>query len=206
MEHQITEIRKLTKSKVLVVIDDEDSLPLYFSELRRYKLRQGEMVSPDVLMKIRGELAKRALARSYHLLQNRDYLEGQLYRKLHEGGYPDDIIEAAFEKLRDEKFLDDERYIGNYLAFHGGEKNRKSVTQNLLRRGAPRAMVEAACEAYYDENPDTEKRLAAEALKKKIKLDTDLSDWKTEQKLKGFLYRKGFSSSAIEAAIDAMRG
>ena len=113
LEHQITEIRKLTRSKALGTVDDCDTLPLYAGELKKYQIRENGMISPDVYEGIRAGLYRRALTRCLHLLKERDYLQAEIRMKLQRGGYPGDIIEAVTDCLKRENFLDDSRYIGN---------------------------------------------------------------------------------------------
>ncbi|MGI5988843.1 MAG: regulatory protein RecX [Lachnospiraceae bacterium] len=201
MDHQITEIRKLSKSKVLVTVDDEDTIPLYAGELKKYRIRENGTISPEAYDGIRADLGKRALTRCLHLLKERDYLQAEIENKLRRSGYPDDIIEAVTQRLRREHFLDDARYIGSYLDFHGGEKSRRAVAEFLRSKGADPSAVDKACEKYYGERPGTETALAAALLKKKLRAGDDLSDWNTAQKYKAYLYRKGFSTDTIERAF-----
>lgn len=184
-----------------MTVDDEDTLPLYIGEIKKYKIHENGTVSPDVYDGIRADLAKRALTRCLHLLKERDYLEGEILSKLRRSGYPDDITEAVIARLRRERFLDDARYIGNYLAFHGEEKSRKAVAQFLIRKGASPETVEEACELYYANKPDAEVELALSMLEKKRKASDDLNDWQTAQKYKAFLFRKGFAMDVIEKAF-----
>ncbi|MCH3986937.1 MAG: RecX family transcriptional regulator [Lachnospiraceae bacterium] len=204
MEHQVTEIRKLTKSKVLVTVDDSDTIPLYTGELRKYAIRENGMISPDVYEGIRAGLYKRALTRCLHLLKERDYLQGEVQMKLRRSGYPDDIIEAVEDTLRRERFLDDSRYIGNYLQFHGNEKSRRAVMDFLKRKGADPKAVEEACSAFYEDSPDSQTELAQRLLQKKLRSGETLEDWQTLQKARGFLFRKGFSADTIEKAVHAV--
>lgn len=201
MEHQITEIRKLTKSRVLVTVDDTDTFSLYTGELKKYQIHENGMISPDVYEGIREGLYRRALTRCLHLLKERDYLQGEIRKKLQHGGYPEDIIEAVTDCLKRERFLDDERYIGNYLQFHGGEKSRRAVTEFLKRKGADPKAVGEACESYYEDNPGSQADLAERLLRKKLHAGDDLNDWQTLQKARGFLYRKGFSAETAEKAL-----
>ena len=204
LEHQITEIRKLTRSKALVTVDDCDTLPLYAGELKKYQIRENGMISPDVYEGIRAGLYRRALTRCLHLLKERDYLQAEIRMKLQRGGYPGDIIDAVTDCLKRENFLDDSRYIGNYLQFHGNEKSRRAVAEFLNRKGADPKAVDRACESYYGENPDTQTELAKKLLRKKLRAGDDLKDFQTRQKAKGFLYRKGFPAETAEEALRAL--
>ena len=142
------------------------------------------------------------------LLKNRDYSVGQMERKMREKEYsPEDIAETTL-RLKELKFLDDERFASHYI------KNTLSIKpagkyileQKLRQKLVPDDIIDKALNTISEND---EKEGAALLLKKWIKvrnLDYNSMEnkekYKLKQKMIAYLAGRGFSYDLIKEAID----
>ena len=146
-EMVVIEITELTKAKSLVTLDDGMSFALYRSELRRYRLREGEPIADAVYEELfHTELPKRAKLRCMNLLKQRDYTESELSRKLENGGYPDEIIQIALDYVKSYGYVDDESYVRKYIDTYRDRKSMMRIETDLLKKGISRDTVRNVCE------------------------------------------------------------
>ena len=102
--HLISRIEKRSSGRYQILLEGEDSFPLYVKELRQYGIEEGGMLEDQAYEEIMRELLPvRAKKKALYLLERMDRTEQQLYRKLTEGGYQGDFS----------LYLPGERYIGS---------------------------------------------------------------------------------------------
>ena len=126
-----------TKSRVLT--DGDLVFSLYRSEIRRYALKPGSVLTDAFLeTELYPLLRRRARERVLRLLQARDYPEGELRRKLEQGYCPPEIAEETVRWVRELHYVDDSRYAGQYVMWHSkGHQNH----QHPLNKSLPRWML-----------------------------------------------------------------
>ncbi|MCM1188211.1 MAG: recombination regulator RecX [bacterium] len=199
---RITGTEELSKSRSRVWIDGEPAFVLYKGELRTYRINPGEELSEkdyDTIM--REVLPKRAKLRAMNLLTKREYTEKQLYDKLKEGGYPEEIIRTALEYVASFHYTDDLRYAVSYISDHETSRSRRRIEQDLLGKGIDRQTVEQAFGEWEAEGGSQDEQEMIRVLLRKRNYDPDTADFKEKQKTYAFLMRKGFSGGAVKAAL-----
>jgi len=194
----VTEIKAKNKSKFFVCLDHEVVFVLYKGDFNKYHLVEGETVNPEEYEEIMTEvLPKRAMNRSYKLLLSRDYTVKQLQDKLSGDGYPREIIESTVEKLKEEKFLDDERFTENYIFWKSQTKSRKRMMMDLNRKGIDYGTASDAYDDLLEKNDiDNEETIIRKFLDKKG-FSADSASYEEKQKMSQTLLRKGFSYESI---------
>jgi regulatory protein len=133
-----------------------------------------------------------AYLRALGRLARRDHSEAELTRALRDRGHSAEEVEAAMERLRAQRYLDDasfaERFARSRLLGHRVGRHR--IRQGLRQRGVERQVAEAGLRRALDDAPERE---ALEAAARAY--------WRTHgrdeparriRKLWGFLLRKGF--------------
>lgn len=196
---QILTVEPFRKKKVLITFDNGEKMALYLSEGKRYGIQEGEELSEETYERIKKEvLIPRGRRRALHLLESMDRTEAVLRRKLKENFLPEDVIEDAVTYVKKFHYVDDERYLQNYLNSQLKKKSSRQAALELERRGIERSRIQAAIEEYYADNPEKEKEAALLFLRKK--LNNSLEKEKI-LKAKQALFRKGFSYGVIEDAI-----
>lgn len=196
---QILSVEPFRKKKILITFDTGEKLSLYVSEGKRYGMQEGERFSEEDYEALKKEvLIPRGRKRVLHLLESMDRTEAVLRRKLKESFLPEEVIEDAILYAKKFHYIDDERYLQNYLAGQLKKKSSRQVALELERKGIERERIQSAIEEFYLEAPETENEAALRFLEKKLKNSTE------EEhicKAKQALFRKGFSYSVIEKAV-----
>ena len=194
----VTEIKPKNKSKYIICIDEKVAFVLYKGDLNHYHLNPGEEVESKEYEEIMTEvLPKRALDRSYKLLMSRDYTVKQLKDKLIGDGYPMQIIEDTIEKLKNEKYLDDERFAENYIFWKSKTKSRKRMIMDLKQRGIEFDASSNVYDELLEKNDiDNEETIILAFLAKKG-FTPDSATYEEKQKMTQTLLRKGFSFDSI---------
>ena len=200
---QILSVEPFRKKKILVTFDTGRKLALYASEGNRYGVREGEVFSEEAYEELIKEvLIPRGRSRILHLLEAMDRTEAMLRRKLKEGFLPDEVIEDAISYAKKFHYIDDERYLQNYLASQLRKKSSRQVVMELERKGIEKSRIQSAIEEYRSENSEAEKEAAVRLLEKRLK---GIVENEAVFKAKQYLFRKGFSYDVIEKAVSSLR-
>ena len=129
-------------------------------------------------------------------MARRDYSSEDLRLKLLEKGYDASVVLPLLEALRDEKLLDDRRYLENFVAYHAARgQGPVRIRADLRRHGLQGPLVEEYLDAY----PDWIVLLKQARLKKfGAKAATNYAE---RQRQARFLGYRGFTSAQIRMAL-----
>jgi regulatory protein len=138
-----------------------------------------------------------AYRRAVLRLARRDQSAAELRRALAEKGHPADEIEAAIERLRHEKFVDDrgyaERFARSRMAHQG--LGRARIRQGLHRRGVARSETEAGLAAALAE---VDEHAVVDALARRYwKQHARVEPERRLPRLWAFLVRRGFPPALV---------
>ncbi len=201
----VTEITEATKAKYKIFIDSEFAFVLYKGELRTYGIKQGKEISEQTYDAIMQELLpKRAKLRCMNLLKSREYTKELMHTKLRQGFYPESVIEEALEYVMSFGYIDDRRYVEQYIRYAGQTKSKKQIEQDLLRKGVGKSDIsEVFMQVFAQEDADNEPELINKLIEKK-RFNRQTATQEERQKMVSFLYRKGFSLDKIYKAVGRM--
>ena len=196
-EHIITGVAELSGGRYQIEVDGELRFALYRGEMRGCHITEGERISGEALDGIfSGVLTKRAKSRCMNLLKSRPYTEHQLREKLRQGLYPEAVRDAALQYVKSFRYIDDRRYVKDYIEYYGESRSRGRITQDLLRKGIGKELVaEVYQEDLAEELPD--EAVLMERWIQKKHYDRESADDQERRKMGAFLYRKGFSLDKI---------
>lgn len=136
----------------------------------------------------------RAKKKALRLLERMDRTEDQLRQKLLSAEFTPDETETAIAYVKSFGYLNDERYVRNYLESRQDKKSRRRLLQELqYQKGVSPELIEKACAEL--EKPDEKSLIRRELEKKHYELEA--CDEKLRQKLIASLLRKGFSMTDI---------
>lgn len=198
----VTQITEITNTRSKVYIDDEFAFVLYKGELRRYKIREGETVSQEILTELlESVLPKRAKLRGMALLKSRPYTEKQMRDKLKQGFYPEQIICLAIEYLKSYGYIDDVRYARDYMEYYSSTRSRRRMEQELMQKGIAKQEIQQAFREWMDEGGELDEPAQIYEWIRKRKYDVHTTDLKEKQKMAAFLFRKGFDAGSIQKAL-----
>ena len=198
----VTAIREITKSRVLVSVDETFAFVLYKGELRSYGLKEGQEITEEAYRDIMENLLpRRAKLRAMNLLKNRSYTEKQLYDKLKAGDYPEEIIEQALDYVRSYHYIDDRQYAEDYIEYHKESRSRSRILRDLVQKGIS---IELAGEVYEEkageDRTELEKEQILNLMHNKNFIPNEAT-FEEKQKFSALLYRKGFQVDTIRCAL-----
>lgn len=107
-------------------------------------------------------------------------------------------MEDAIAYVKSYGYIDDERYVRNYIEYRREQKSRRQLEQELqYRKGVPQELIQ---KVYEDLEPADEKPLIRRFLEKKG-YRPEITDEKTRRKLIAALLRKGFRMGDVLAVL-----
>lgn len=193
----VTKIEELDKKKCKIYIDEEFAFTLYRSEVRKYEiLLDGIMEEAVYNTIIKDVLLKRARERALYLLQSMDKTEAQLRDKLRQNGYPFDVIDLVISELISYRYVDDKRYVEQYIYEKQSQKSKKQLVFDLIRKGIPKEVIQTVLE-----QTEIDDSTALETLIRKKLKGLDLNSKPDLSKVYSYLFRKGFTHSEIMSAF-----
>lgn len=198
----VTQIAEISKSRYRVYLDEQFAFVLYKGELHKFHIKENQELSEEVYQQIMTQiLPKRAKLRSMNLLQSKDYTRKQLEDKLKQGEYPEECIEEAIAYVESYGYIDDRRYARDFIEYHLSNRSKKRIETDLMRKGIAKDVIRKAFDELEDLGVEqNELSMACELLSKK-KYCADTATKQEQQKMYGFLYRKGFHSDTISKAL-----
>lgn len=202
----VTKIQDYAKKRYQIWLDGEAAFVLYKGDLRHYRIREGEELEEEAYEQIKKELLpKRAEKRALYLLEKRDYTVAGLRRKLIEGGYSEETADAAVEKMKGYRYLDDARYADQYIRCYSGRKTRRWICAKLAEKGIAKDVIADVYERFAEEgNEADEESMAVDLLKKRHYEGGPLEKKEMDRHI-AFLMRRGFSISCIRKALATLQ-
>ena len=195
----VTKIVPLTKTRFQIYLDDKPAFVLYEGELQKYGLIPETDISDAIVQQIKEEvLLKRAKLRALHLLNDMDRTEEGLLQKLLQGGYPNDVSEAAVSYVKSFGYIDDKRYAEQYIRSRMLKKSKRELYVALVGKGLRNSAIEEALENCFSDM--CEQETIMQLLKKK-NYDNETADDKSKKKMFDYLLRKGFRYEDIRQAL-----
>lgn len=207
----VTEIAEITKQRARISLDSGESFVLYKGEIRTLKLKEGaELTNAAYVTIMETLLPRRAKMRAMNLLKSREYTTYQLTRKLLDGGYPRSIAEDAVHYVQSYGYVNDERYVRDYIAQESGRRSVSEMRMKLCEKGIDKSTLEKVLEDLtremqeFCETPfaDREDEIIRAALIKR-KFGPDVS-YEDRQKLLAYFYRRGFEIDRVKKQMQLL--
>ena len=194
----VTALESKNRGRYRVYLDGEFAFVLYRGELRSLRIAEGEDLSEADYQKVVEEiLPKRATVRAMNLLQKKMFAEEELRRKLQDGEYPENAVDAAMEYVISYGYVDDVRYATDYIRYHGQDRSRKRMEQDLARKGIRRDDFEKAWMECEDLGLASDENAQILTLLSKKHYDPETCSREDASKLANYLLRKGYSYESI---------
>lgn len=126
--------------------------------------------------------------------------EKEIRRSLKEKRIPYDAIDETVEKLERYHYIDDERFVKNYLSVNGKKYGRKKIEYVLtVEKGVDKEVVREIVFESLDDETEHEKAmtLADKYLTPRVVLGKS-----PKQKLYAYLLQRGFENSIVSRAVE----
>lgn len=139
---------------------------------------------------------KKAKEYALRSLTCKDQTENQIRRKLQQKNYSPEVVDRVLDFLKAYNYIDDKRFLEQYVACHCKRLNRKQLLERLSDKGLKGVNIDEYLELYqYDEA-----ELLKKAVEKYVK-GKDLSDYKVRQKVVAHFLQKGYSGSIVRNVV-----
>ena len=195
---EVLSLVKLTKGRAKICLAGGADFVLYKKEYESYGIEEGaELSEADYQEIVREILIPRCKKRAMHLLEKQDRSEKNLRDKLKEGGYSEDIIDAAIDYINSYGYLDDARMAASHIRFYQDSRSKQRLRQDLMNKGVSSEVIDRVMEEEYT---GSEEELIKRLLEKK-KYDPDTATYEDRGKIYRFLASKGFSSESINRVL-----
>lgn len=190
---RVLEVIPLDKKKSKVIVEGTETFALYRGELRKYGIADGAELTEQEIEEIYREiLYKRGKERALYILKDSDKTEQEMRTKLKKGYYPEEIIDKVIEFLQKYRYVDDWRYAENYIHFYSNSKSRRMIVQKLLQKGLAKELISEVYEHMEEELQAVDEREQIYKLLEKKRYCAEEADYKEQNRIMGFLVRKGF--------------
>lgn len=198
----VTQISEASRSRCRIYIDGQFAFVLYKGELRQFHIQEGQELSVSAYQEITAEiLPKRAKLRCMNLLQSRDYTRRQLEDKLKQGDYPQDCIVKAIDYMMSYGYIDDLRYARDFIEYHLNSRSRMRIETDLMRKGIDSDVIREAFAELDEQGVEQDELAMVQELLRKKNYSPGTAGRQDQQKMYGFLYRRGFRPDTIAKAL-----
>lgn len=179
-----------------VYIDEDISFLLYKGEVKKFHLKENDMISEDTYDEILELLYKRARERALYILDSSYKTESQIREKLRDGFYPTKIIDRVIDYLIHYDLINDKRYAAMYIEFKASSRSKKQIVQDLYVKGVAREIIDSAFEESDYSNEDSLSKI----IEKKISR-YNLNEQSDIQKFYRYLVGKGYGYNDVKRAL-----
>jgi regulatory protein len=190
------QVQKKDPKRVNIYLDGEFAFGL--ARVTAAWLQTGQTLDDEKIAKLQAEdNSERALQQALLFLSFRARSEAEIRGNLRKHEYPEPVIEATLERLRQDGFADDKQFarawVENRNTFR--PRGRRALAMELRQKGIDDETIQSIVEGVDEES------LAYETgLKKAGRLRSlEWSDFR--KKLGDFLSRRGFSYPVIASTV-----
>ncbi|MBQ8856821.1 MAG: RecX family transcriptional regulator [Lachnospiraceae bacterium] len=156
-----------------------------------------EIIEEKSENEIKGEV-KRAKLRALHLLTAMDRTEANLREKL-SASYCEEAVESAVEYVKSFGYLDDDRYVRNYIESKSRTKSRKQIEQELIfQKGVSKEAVQRG----FEEAQMADITEVIQKYMQKKKINPENCDYEQKKKFYAYMMRKGFQIEDLKMVFD----
>ena len=198
------EVQKKNAQRVNVYIDEEFAFPCSLELVYKYGLQKGKEIQKENLKEIAEEdnflkgktCALRCIERTYKS-------EKQVIDKLSLKGFEENVINRVIDFMKNYDFVDDERYVENYIKEKMRTSGRNKIKFALIKKGISKDIIEEKLEVLLASG---EKEVALGLGERKLitlmKSENDRN--KLYKKLSDFLVRSGYSYDIVSGVVNTV--
>lgn len=196
MDYRIA-IKKTKGKKLYVDPMEEEGFFLYPGEIRKAGLKEGMIISGDDLLAIHEEYAiPRARRYALGLLARKDMTQKELVEKLEKSLNDSRSIAAAMAFVTEHGYIDDERYVEDYIYSHKGKKSFLQIKEVLLRKGVAGDIIRRVIEEEGQQSAEDIRPLVEKYARKFPELD-----FTSTRKILMHFGRKGYSIHTVQEIL-----
>lgn len=196
----LTELKQTGHERFLARFDNGEELRVTLNAVADCGLYAGLQLDDEAMQTLRAKAARsRCRERALRIIGARPMSEKELRDRLVEKGESPEDAEETVDWLRGLRLVNDAEYAAmcvRHYAAKGFGPGR--IRNELYRRGVPRELWEEALEELPEQDDEIDRLL-------RRKLRGDVSDRDAVRRATDYLYRRGFRSEDIRAAVERLR-
>lgn len=194
----ITKMERIKKEFYRIDLDYEFAFALYSKEIKMFHLEEGIEIEESVAFTIEKEIVlKRAKKKAMLLLKHGDRTREELRKRLIEASFSASMAEQAITYVESYGYIDDNRYMENYVVFKKDGKSKKQIEMELIQKGIKKEEVTA----YLEENEWDEGEVLRKLVEKRLQGKVPCEP-KEMQKHYSYFLRKGYSYSLVRRVVE----
>lgn len=199
---KIQSFKKLKDNKYKVILDNSDEITLYDDVIVRYNLLVNKELDKNKLQEV---IKYNSKMEAYYLaikaLNKKMRTKKELYLMLKKQEFEDTVINEVIDKLDQENYLNEQRYI---IAYISDQVNLKDIGPNKIRSNLVElGFLEEEINNHLDIiDPEVWNEKINKYISKKIKSNSNLSASRLKQKIMIDLVTKGFYKENVINLID----
>lgn len=198
------EYQKNNKDRVNIYLDDKFEFGIDLNIMLKYGLAKNmelddEFISQILISEDKAKLYNYAIS----VLARSSKSEKELKFKLSVKGYDDESINAAIEKLKANKYIDDDDYCKKFIndKINLSNYGKRRIKEALVNKGIDRQLIDDNIKFILQ---DDEIKKAYALAEKKLKSLTDVEPIKKKMKISSFLLNKGFDYEIVNKILSKL--
>lgn len=198
------EYQKRSKERFNIYIDDEYAFPLDMNILIKYSLKKDMILNDDLIEDILKSEEKISVYNyGISLLSRSAKSEHEVRLKMLDKGFEPLLIDNAIKTLREQKYLDDERYCEMFIndkiniSKHGVRK----IKEALYYKGIDKRIIDEKISCVSAEGEEERALILGE---KKLLTMKEGDTRKKIAKLSNYLLGKGFEYEIVKRVVNRL--
>ena len=198
------EYQKNNKDRVNIYLDDNFAFGLDLNIMIKYSLAKNMELEDEFIDEI---LIAEEEIKTYNyalsVLSRVAKSEKKLRDKMQEKGYDNNFIDKAIIKLKQQKYLDDERYSEMLISskINISKYGKRKIKEALYEKGIDREIIDEKL-GLLSEDDELERAFTLGAKKLNTLKEEDIR--KKSLKLSNYLINKGFDFSVVKKAVSKL--
>jgi regulatory protein len=193
-------LQKRANDRYNISIDGEFAFGVGADVVLEFDLRPGLTLDPETIARIRiREEVVAATTAALNLLAYRSRSTGEIQTRLRQKGHGPEAIDAAIEKLKGWRYLDDEDFARTWAEQQATNRprSRRALGQELRNKGIDRDLIEETMETIEINEEQDAYSLAKRKWDSWAALPADVKN----RRLSSFLARRGYGFDIVRTVI-----
>ncbi|MPM38124.1 Regulatory protein RecX [bioreactor metagenome] len=198
------EYQKKNKDRFNIYLDDSYAFAVDMNVMIKYSLAKNMELDDDFISEIlTAEEEMNAYNYAVNLLSRAPKSEKELKMKMQDKGYDVIFIENVIKKLREQRYIDDERYSEMFISskINTSKDGRRKIKEALYNKGINKEIIDEKLSSVSEEEEIERAFLLA---KKKLASMKEEDTRKKTLKLSNYLINKGFEYSTVKKVVSSL--
>lgn len=198
------EYQKNNKDRVNIYLDDKFEFGIDLNIMVKYSLSKNMVLDDEFISEILIEEDKtKAYNYAISVLSRSPKSEKELRLKITQKGYDVDLANIIIDKLKANKYIDDEDYSDRFIhdKINISKYGRRKIKDALYHKGIDRQIIDEKLSLI---SMDDEIKRAYNLGEKKLKSMSNIEDTKKYVKLSNFLIGKGFDYETVRKVVSKL--